>query len=298
MRAIVIREFGGRDRLELADIPRPKLLPDGVRIRILAAGVNPVDWKTREGRQDPRFPHVFPVVLGWDAAGVVEEVGPAAVGFAPGDEVFAYCRKHFIGEGTYAEEIVLPADFVAAKPTALSFADAAAVPLAAQTAYQVLVERLQIQTGETVLVHAAAGGVGHFAVQIAAALGAKPIGTASEANHEFLRELGAVECIDYRSGDLPEHVDCALDTIGGETLERTLRIAGRTCSIVQPMAGEGRSYHYVRPDGRQLATLAELVDEGKLRPHVQEAFPLEQTARAHELLEEGHVRGKLVLTLD
>src|SRR5690242_21207725 len=133
MRAIVIREFGGRDRLELAEIPEPKLLPDGVRIRILAAGLNPVDWKTREGRQEPRFPHVFPVVLGWDAAGVVEEVGPAAVGFAPGDEVFAYCRKHFIGEGTYAEQVVVPDTFVASKPTALSFADAAAVPLAALT---------------------------------------------------------------------------------------------------------------------------------------------------------------------
>jgi NADPH:quinone reductase-like Zn-dependent oxidoreductase len=257
-----------------------------------------VDWKTREGRQEPRFPHVFPVVLGWDAAGVVEEVGPAAVGFAPGDEVFAYCRKHFIGEGTYAEQVVVPDTFVASKPTALSFAEAAAVPLAALTAYQALVERLQLRSGETVLVHAAAGGVGHFAIQIAAALGAKPLGTASERNQDFLRELGAVECVDYSSGNLPEHVDCALDTIGGDTLERTLEIADRTCSIVQPISGEGRHYTYVRPDGRQLAQLAELVDDGKLRPHVQEAFPLEQTARAHEVLEEGHVRGKLVLTLD
>jgi NADPH:quinone reductase-like Zn-dependent oxidoreductase len=298
MRAIAIHRFGGRDRLELADLPEPTLLPDGVRIRIRAAGVNPVDWKTREGRQEARFPHVFPVVLGWDAAGVVEEVGPAAVGFAPGDEVFAYCRKHFIGEGTYAEQVVVPDTFVAAKPTGLSFAEAAAVPLAALTAYQALVERLAVQAGETVLVHAAAGGVGHFAVQIAAALGAKPIGTASERNHDFVRELGAVECVDYSSGELPDHVDCALDTIGGDTLGRTLEIADRTCSIVQPISGEGRHYTYVRPDGRQLAHLGELVDDGKLRPHVQEAFPLEQAVRAHEELEEGHVRGKLVLTLD
>ena len=128
VRAVVVHEFGGRDKLRLDDVPEPKLFPDGVRIRIRAAGINPVDWKTREGRQEPRFPHIFPVVLGWDAAGVVEDVGPAVRWFKPGDEVYAYCRKHFMGEGTYAEQVVVPDGFVARLPRNLNFAEAAAVP--------------------------------------------------------------------------------------------------------------------------------------------------------------------------
>jgi NADPH:quinone reductase-like Zn-dependent oxidoreductase len=294
VRAVAIDEFGGREKLHVADLPEPRLLPDGVRIGIRAAGVNPVDWKTREGRQAPRFPHVFPVVLGWDAAGVVEEVGPAVARVQPGDEVYAYCRKHFIGEGTYCEQVVVPQELVAPKPATLSWEQAAAVPLAALTAWQCLVERLRLAEGETVLVHAAAGGVGHFAVQIAVALGARAVGTAGEGNADFVRGLGA-EFLDYRSGRLPGHVDAALDTVGGETLERTLAVADRVVSIAQP--GDGHLYHYVRPDGGQLESIARLADDGRVRPHVQQAFPLEAAAAAHEVLEDGHVRGKLVLTL-
>lgn len=294
MRAVAIDEFGGREKLRVADVPEPRLLPDGVRIAIRAVGVNPVDWKTREGRQAPRFPHVFPVVLGWDAAGVVEEVGPAVTRVRPGDEVYAYCRKHFIGEGTYCEQVVVPQEFVAAKPASLSWEEAGAVPLAALTAWQCLTERLALQEGETVLVHAAAGGVGHFAVQIAVALGARVVGTASAANEEFVRGLGA-EFVDYRTGPLPDSMDAALDPIGGETLAQTTRLAGRVVSIVEP--GEGHDYHYVRPDGAQLEALARLIEDGHIRPHVQQVFPLGEAATAHELLEAGHVRGKLVLTL-
>ncbi len=144
------------------------------------------------------------------------------------------------------------------------------------------------------LVHAAAGGVGHFAAQIAVALGVRVVGTAGSANAEFVRELGA-EFLDYREAELPGHVDAALDPLGGEMLERTKRIADRVVSIVQP--GEGHAYHYVRPDGAQLEVLAGLIEDGRIRPHVQQAFPLEEAAAAHELLEAGHVRGKLVLTL-
>jgi NADPH:quinone reductase-like Zn-dependent oxidoreductase len=168
------------------------------------------------------------------------------------------------------------------------------VPLAALTAYQCLVERLQLKPGETILVHAAAGGVGHFAVQIAVAAGARPIGTASERNHEFLRELGCVDAIDYRDAELPR-VDCAIDPIGGETLERTLGVAGRVVSIVQP--GETHQYVYVRPSGAELSELARRLEDGRLRVELQETFPLEEAARAHELLEDGHVRGKIVLTV-
>jgi NADPH:quinone reductase-like Zn-dependent oxidoreductase len=294
MRAVGIEAFGGRDRLRLLDVPEPLLLPDGVRIEIRAAGVNPVDWKTREGRQAQRFPHVFPVVLGWDAAGVVAEVGPAVTRVRPGDEVYAYCRKHFVGEGTYTEQVVVPQEFVARKPESLSWEQAATVPLAALTAWQCLTERLELAEGQTVLVEAAAGGVGHFAVQIAVALGARVIGTASERNADFVRGLGA-EFVDYRNGELPEHVDAALDSQGGETLARVKAVSGRVVSIVQP--GEGHRYHYVRPDGAQLDGLTRLIDEGRLRPHVERAFPLEEAAAAHELLEAGHVRGKLVLVV-
>ncbi|TML89937.1 MAG: NADP-dependent oxidoreductase [Actinobacteria bacterium] len=294
VRAVVIHEFGGRDKLRLEDVSEPKLFPDAVRIRIRAAGVNPVDCKTREGRQEPRFPHVFPVVLGWDAAGVVEEVGPATRWFKPGDEVYAYCRKHFVGEGTYTEQVVVPDGFVARLPRNLNFAEAAAVPLAALTAYQCLVEQLQIKPGETVLVHAAAGGVGHFAVQIARELGAKPIGTASPRNHDFLRELGCIDAIDYHEGDFPG-VDAAIDPIGGETLEKTLSVAGRTVSIVQP--GDTHGYHFVRPSGAELSVLTGWIEDGRVRVHLDDTFPLDEAAAAHERLEEGHVRGKIALTV-
>jgi NADPH:quinone reductase-like Zn-dependent oxidoreductase len=293
VRAAVIHEFGGRDRIRIEDVPEPRLLPDGVRIRVGAAGVNPVDWKTREGRQETRFPHVFPLILGWDAAGVVEELGPSAQGVEVGDRVFAYCRKHFIGEGTYAEQVVVQDGFVARVPDGLGVEEAAAVPLAALTAYQCLVERLRLEAGETVLIHGASGGVGHFAVQIAALLGARPIGTASAPNLDFVRELGAVEAVDYREGELPDGVDCALDPIGGETLKRTLHVAERVVSIAQP--GPGHAYHYVRPSGTDLDVLAGWIADGRLRAHVDRMLPLEAAAEAHALLEEGGVRGKLVL---
>jgi NADPH:quinone reductase-like Zn-dependent oxidoreductase len=228
---------------------------------------------------------------------VVEEVGPSAVGLQPGDEVFTYCRKHFIGQGTYAEQVVVQDSFVAHKPAGLTFEEAAAVPLAGLTAYQTLIRRLGVRPGETVLVHAAAGGVGHFAVQIAAAHGAYAIGTASRQNHDFVRSLGAVDCLDYQDDELPDHVDCALDTLGGETLERTLPVADRVCSIIQPISGPSRHYHYVRPDRAELDELAGMVAGARLRVELQETFPLEEVARAHEVLEDGHVRGKIVLTV-
>lgn len=294
MRAVFVEQPGGREQLRVGEAPEPKLLPDGIRIGIRAAGVNPVDWKTREGRQLPRFPHVFPVVLGWDAAGVVEEIGAAVTRFRPGDEVFAYCRKHFIGEGCYAEQVVVPQEFAAPKPSALSWEEAGAVPLAALTAWQCLVERLELAAGETLLVQAAAGGVGHFAAQIAVGLGARVIGTASAGNADFVRSLGA-DFLDYRADALPEHVECALDPLGGESLAATTRIADRVVSIVEP--GDGHLYHYVRPDGAQLEEIGRLVDAGRVRPHVQQVFPLAEAAAAHALLEDGHVRGKLVLSI-
>ena len=315
MRAVGIREFGGRERLEVLDVPEPKVPPDSVLIAIRAASVNPVDWKLREGRLEPRFPHVFPVVLGWDAAGVVEQVGPAVTEFAPGDEVFAYCRKPFVGEGTYCEYVSVPETFVARKPESLDFEHAAAIPLAGLTAYQALFGAAGVSGGDTVLVHAAAGGVGGFAVQLAADVEAEVIGTASESNHEHVLALGASEVVDYTAGDFvagvrdayPDGVDVVLDTVGGETLRRSLdvlRDGGRIVSIIEPPTGPEFSergidarYVFVRPNGEELEELADLADDERLVVHLSEVFPLAKVAKAHELSESGHVRGKLALRI-
>ena len=308
MRAIGIHEFGGRDKLQLLELPEPKVPPDFVKIEIRAAGVNPVDWKIREGRSEPRFPVVFPVVPGWDAAGVVAEVGPAVTEFAQGDEVFAYCRKHFLGEGTYAEYVSVPDAAVARKPESLSFEQAAAIPLASLTAYQALFLTAGLTAGERVLVSAAAGGVGSFAVQLAIDAGAEVIGVASEQHRDRVLELGAYEVID-RSRDVveatrelvPDGVDVVFDLYGDERLGDAVRDEGRLVSIAAPPSygerGVVSSYVFVRPDGEQLEELAALADDGRLLVDIAEVLPLEDAARAHELSEAGHVRGKLVLRI-
>ena len=310
MRAIGVREFGGRDRLEELELPKPKVPPDGVLIRVRAAGVNPVDWKMREGRLDPRFPHILPVVPGWDAAGVVEEVGPGVVEFAPGDEVYAYCRKPFVGEGTYAELVSVPVTSVARKPESLSFEEAGGMPLVGLTAYQALFFAAGLTAGERVLVHAAAGGVGSMAVQLAVDAGAEVIGVASEENREHVLALGAYEVVDRTKGVVaeavrelvPEGVDVALEVYPDETLGDAVRDEGRLVSLVAPPTYGERGvvplYVFCRPDGEQLEELATLADDGRFGVELQEVLPLAEAARAHELSESGHVRGKLVLRVD
>jgi NADPH:quinone reductase-like Zn-dependent oxidoreductase len=314
VRAVAIDEFGGPERLTVRELPDPRVGPDFALVRIRAAGVNPVDWKLREGRLVERFPHRFPIVPGWDAAGLVEAVGPAVVGLEPGSEVIAYCRKHWVQEGTYAELVSVPAAFLAPRPPSLSWAAAAALPLAGLTAHQSLIEALDVNQGATLLIHAAAGGVGSFAVQIASDANAHVLGTASARNHDHLRELGAARALDYHedwAGQVreahPDGIDAVLDTVGGETLEASLRLlgdGGRIASIVDPTVAEraaalGRRgrYVYARPDGGRLAVLGRMVEDGRLQVHVERTFPLEAAAEAHALLQEGHVRGKLALEL-
>ena len=313
MRAIAITEFGGSDRLELMDLPDPKVGPDSVRIAVKAAGINPVDFKTREGAQKDRFPYRFPLILGWDAAGVVESVGPAVVGLEPGDEVCAYCRKTELAEGTYAELVSMPAGAVARKPRTASWAQAGGLPLAGLTAWQVLVEALEVSEDQTVAIGAAAGGVGHLAVQIAVARGAEVIGIASAANHDFVRSLGADHVIDYHDGDVAEQlhelhaggIDAAFDLYGGDglvALRNAVRPGGRVASIAQPAPAGDRDdltgrYVFVRPSARGLYELGQLVDAGRLRVEVAGEFPLADAAAAMDRLQEGHVRGKLVLTV-
>ena len=313
MRAIAVNEWGGRETMQMVDVDPPPVAPDGVLVRVKAAGVNPVDAKVRGGYMAQRLPYHFPVILGWDAAGVVEEVGPAVTWFKPGDPVYGYCRRHHLQFGTYAELTTVPEGFLAHMPRELSFVEAAALPLVSLTAHQAL-ESMGLRGGETLFVGGGAGGVGHMAIQLAAARGARVIATASERNHAFLRELGA-EPLDYADGDLKQRVcdliaddgtDAALDPFGGEGREQAysvLRKGGRLVSIAQPPPeprdGYESHYVFVRPSGYDLGEhINPLISEGRLRPHVEETFPLERAAEAHERIEGGHVRGKLVITID
>ncbi len=315
MRAIGIEEFGGPERLVPMDLPDPHPGPGEVVVRVVAAGVNPVDWKIREGLLRDRIPHVFPLVPGWDLAGTVEEIGDDVTRIRKGERVFAYARKPVVQWGTYAELVVVPETSVAPMPSRLLFEEAAAVPLAALTAYQSLFGRAGIARGNVVLIHAGAGGVGHFAVQLASNAGARVLATAGAGSQEFLLGLGASVAIDYTREDWseavdrfsPEGVDFVFDTVGGETQKLSfdvLKPGGRIVGIVTPpdptLARKRRvdaSYVFVEPSASQLATLGAMCDAGKLKPNVQRIFPLADAAEAQRLSQAGHVRGKLVLAL-
>lgn len=315
MRAMVIEQFGGRDQLHLADVPPPVPGKREVLIRVHAAGVNPVDGKIRDGLLRARMPHQFPIILGWDVAGVIESAGPGARRFAPGDAVFAYARKPIIKDGTYAEFVVVPETSVARKPANLDFAEAAAVPLAALTAWQSLFDAAGLKHGQTALIHAAAGGVGGFAVQLARWKGARIIATASAANHDYVRRLGAHRVVDYRTDDVaaavrdfaPDGVDVAYDTVGGEVQQRSaamVRSGGVLVSILAFVDAEAvrvrgvePKYVFVSPSAPQLARLAGLIERGRLKVTLAARLPLEQAAQAHEMIETRHTRGKIVLTV-
>ena len=315
MRAIIINEFGGRDKLQLADVPLPEIKEDEILVAVKAAGVNPVDYKAREGYLRERLPHQFPVILGWDAAGIVERIGTRVTTFKAGDEVYAYCRKPVVQYGAYAEYIALPAVNVALKPKNMTMEEAATVPLTALTAYQALFDKVKLQKNEIVLIHAAAGGVGTFAVQMAKKHGARVLGTASGKNHDYLRAMGVDEPIDYTAGDFlaavhkiyQNGVDAVLDSIGGETLSRSAKIlkkGGRIVSLLDEaavkklkMQGIKASYLFVSPNAEQLSKIAKMIENGSLRTSIFASFPLAEAARAHELMEQGHVVGKIVLKI-
>ena len=307
MRAIAVNGWGGRDALELVDVEPPPVAPDGVLIRIRAASLNPVDYKVREGKLAGAFPFHFPVILGWDAAGVVEQVGPAVTWFKPGDAVYGYCRRHELEYGTYAEFTTVPEGFLAHMPEELSFEEAAALPLAALTAHQSL-ELLGLRGGEHLFLTGGAGGVGHIAIQLALARGARVIATGSPASHDFIRELGA-EPVDYHDPENVPSASASSPTAAAPTPRSTSSAAtGRSrpsprCaragawsrSRPRPSKREHfeTGYVFVRPSGYDLGEhITPLVHDGGLRPHIAATFPLEEAAAAHEQLEEGHVRGK------
>lgn len=307
MRAITYSRFGGADVLELSELPTPKVGPDTVLVRVRATSVNPVDWKVREGYLDAIMDTTFPVVPGWDVAGVVERVGLDTPELSVGDEVFGYVRKDVVSGGTTAELVAAPVRTLARKPASWTWEQAAGAPLAGLTALQTI-DRAGVTSGQTVLVHAAAGGVGSMAVQIAVARGARVIGTASERNHEYLRSLGA-EPVTYGDGLAervralaPDGVDVVLDYIGGEALATTpdvLREGGTVASVVEAAARDelGGHYVWVRPDVEGLTELARLADAGQLTVDVAEVYDLADAAKAHEASRTGHVRGKVVITV-
>ena len=308
MRAVTIEEYGGPEVMQVVDLDVPVVGPDVVLVKAKAAGVNPVDYKTRKGGLESRYPCHFPLIPGWDVAGVVEKVGPAVTEFAPGDEVVGYVRRDHVQWGTYAEFVAAPVRTLAPKPASLSWTEAAALPLAATTAWQLLTRVLGVREGDVVLVHAAAGGVGSAAVQLAQVLGARLIGTASEGNHDYLRELGA-EPVVYGDGLLdrlrraaPDGITAAVDLIGDESVDVSAELlpdVSRLASVLNAarIKKVGGKYWFVRPDADDLRALCRLVDEGRLRVHVEQTFPLDGAADAHRLLEGGHMRGKLALEI-
>ncbi|MEV0953371.1 NADP-dependent oxidoreductase [Promicromonospora sp. NPDC050249] len=305
MRAITYSKFGSADVLELTDQPDPHIGPDTLLVRVKAASVNPVDWKIRQGYLEGLIDTVFPAVPGWDVAGVVEQVGLDTPEFQVGDEVYGYVRKDTVQGGTFAELVAAPVRTLARKPASLSFEEAAAVPLAGLTAYEAI-QRAGVVEGQTVLVHAAAGGVGAFAVQLLKALGAHVIGTASEANHEFLRKLGA-EPVTYGDGladrvraVAPDGVDVVLDFVGGGAVAASaglLADGGTIASIADPTARTEHGGHYVwvRPSVAGLDALTALFDAGKLTVEIAQVFDLADAADAHRASETGHTRGKVVV---
>ncbi|MEV7618049.1 NADP-dependent oxidoreductase [Streptomyces sp. NPDC089799] len=307
MRAVVVEQWGGPETLVEREVERPEPGLNEVLVRVHAAGVNPVDWKVRASGGLIAWGEV--PVVGWDVSGTVEAVGPGVSAFRPGDEVYGmplFPRQ----AGGYAEYVVAPARHFAPKPAGLTHVEAAALPLAALTAWQALVDAADVRPGERVLVHAAAGGVGHFAVQIAKARGAYVIGTASAAKHDLVRELGADEVVDYREvrfEDVVSDVDVVLDGMGGENAERSLKVlrdGGRLITLPGPddvpaatPEGVRAQWVLVEPDHLGLREIAALVERGALKPVVDTVLPLAEAAKAHEIGERGRTTGKIVLSV-
>ncbi|SEU13230.1 zinc-dependent alcohol dehydrogenase family protein [Stigmatella erecta] len=314
MRAMVLPRFGGPELFEVQDVPAPTPGPGQVLVRVIASGTNPVDAKLR---QDGSWAGLKPpAVIGYDASGIVEQVGPGVTDFQAGDAVF-YTPEIFGNTlGTYAELNTVNASIVAKKPSRLSHEEAAAVPLAAGTAWDALVRRLQLRVGETVLIHGGAGGVGSFAVQIAKAVGARVLATSGPDNLETLRKLGADVAINYRSEDAAQvalretggqGVDAVFDTAGQNVIPSipAVRPFGRIATILG-VNGDLSAFYprnltvhgvFLLRERRRLEELTALIERGQVRPLVERVLPLEKLAEAHRQLDSGHGRGKWVLTV-
>ena len=308
MKAIRIHAYGGPEQMQLDDAPIPSCGVNDVLVRVVAAGINPVDWKTRAGAMAQALPKSFPITLGSDAAGVVSAVGGATTGFKTGDEVYFYAE--FARGGSYAEYVAVDAAQVALKPRTVPFAAAAALPTPGQAAWTALMDTAQIEHGMRVLIHGAAGALGSVAVQLAKAQGLHVSATASGAGVGLVKSLGADEVIDYRQQrfqDVVRGVDVVLDTLGGPTQEAswaTLKPGGILVATTMPPSperaaaaavGVRAAFVFTPPRGAVLAKLADMVDTGRLRLLVGQEFALGDAAQAHRLGESGRARGKMIL---
>jgi NADPH:quinone reductase-like Zn-dependent oxidoreductase len=306
MKAVRMHAYGGPEVLRYEDAPRPEPGPGEVLVKVYAAAVNPVDWKIREGYMKAMRQYPLPLVLGWDFSGVVEAAGTGVTQWKKGDEV--YGRPDIGRDGAYADYIAVNAAEIAFKPKSLDHIHAAAIPLAGLTAWQAVFDVGGLSAGQTILIHAAAGGVGSFAVQLAKWKGAYVIATASARNHPFLKELGADQMIDYQTTpfeQVVQDVDVVLDAMAGDTRKRSwqvLKKGGILVSILGPPSAEEAARHgvragsiFVQPNAAQLQELAALADSGKLRAIVEAVLPLKEAGRAQQMNQTLHTRGKIVL---
>jgi NADPH:quinone reductase-like Zn-dependent oxidoreductase len=306
MKAVVAHEYGAPEVLKFEEVPRPEPKEDEALVRVIASGVNPADPLTLSGKYAREFGTHLPLIPGYDIAGVVEKTGAKVTKLKAGDAVYGYPTFG----GGWAEYVTVRQWEVAAKPKTLNFAEAAAVPMGALTAWQALVDTAQLHPGQTILVHGGSGGVGSFAVQIAKARGARVIATASTANQDLLKQLGADVAIDYtktRFEDVAKDVDAVLDPVGKETLARSYGVVkkgGIVMSLVarpDPVELEKRGIRgaaiSVHPDAEDLAEIARLIDAGKIKPVVTEVLPLSEAIAAQRQAETHHTRGKLVLRI-
>lgn len=316
MRAVYYEQFGGAEGLHIGEQPQPAPGDGEVLIRVRAASVNPVDWKIREGYLKDFFPHIFPIIPGWDVAGEVAGLGAGVSGFTLGDPVYAYARKPVVQAGTYAEYVTVAADVAAPIPTNMDMVQASTIPLAGLTVWQSLFEFAGVKAGDTVLVHAAAGGVGSLAVQLAFHAGAAVYGTASRGNADYVSGLGAARVIDYRSenvtdvvrAEVPDGFDIVFDTVGGETLAASyglVKPGGALPTLNDPpdeAACAARNIRALRvfsePNGAHLRALTQLIEDGALKPAQIETYPLADAATAMDASQRGHTRGKIVLVVD
>lgn len=306
MKAVRIHQYGDKDVLTYEDAPLPEIASTDVRVRIVAASVNPVDWKIREGYLQQLISYSFPLTLGWDVSGVIDAVGSEVTGFSIGDAVFS--RPDIKRNGTYAEYVAIRGDEVAHKPKTVSHVEAASLPLAGITAWDALITVGQLAADQRVLIHAGSGGVGSLAIQLAKSRGAFVIATTSGRNRSFVESLGADEVIDYQEQPfqtVARDIDLVFDTLGGEVQEASwsvLKPGGLLVSIVSPPSeerakalGMRSAFVFIEPNAEILDQLSMLVDTGALRPIVGAEFALEDIASAHAFSQTGRAVGKIVL---
>ncbi|MEN2467785.1 NADP-dependent oxidoreductase [Ornithinibacillus sp. JPR2-1] len=310
MKAIIINQYGSINELKEQEIPTPEIENNQVLVELYATSINPIDWKMRYGYLKEMLPFSFPIILGWDAAGVVKEVGKDVTRFKVGDRVFA--RPATTNKGTYAEYTAVDEDLLALIPDNITFEEAAAVPLAGETAWQCLVDFSNIKAGDKVLIHAGAGGVGSYAIQFAKHFGAYVASTASEKNKELLNELGVDQFINYKEQDFSDVLsdyDIVLDTMGGEIMDKSfdvLKEGGKLVSIAGTPSEERAKEkgikagsYWLNPSGKQLSEIADLMERGIVKSIIGHVMPFTEAGlkEAHQLSETHHAKGKIVIKI-